>query len=142
MKLFNFLFFLIIFSIGHTRAQSEEKFNLTVKIPNIDHVKGEMLMAVYNKEEGYMDKKHAIKLTILPVKKKQVIYTYKNLKKGTYAIALMQDLDGNRKMDKNFMGIPKEPYGFSKNPKITFSAPSFEDCAVQLDKNKSIEIKL
>ena len=32
---------------------------------------------------------------------------------GEYAIAVIQDLNENEKLDKNFLGIPKEPYGFS-----------------------------
>jgi len=36
-----------------------------------------------------------------------------NLESGEYAIAVIQDLNENGKLDKNFLGIPKEPYGFS-----------------------------
>ena len=32
---------------------------------------------------------------------------------GEYAIAVIQDLNENEKLDKNMPGIPKEPYGFS-----------------------------
>ena len=32
---------------------------------------------------------------------------------GDYAVAIIQDLNENEKLDKNFLGIPKEPYGFS-----------------------------
>ncbi len=32
---------------------------------------------------------------------------------GEYAVAVIQDLNENEKLDKNFLGIPKEPYGFS-----------------------------
>jgi uncharacterized protein (DUF2141 family) len=34
---------------------------------------------------------------------------------GEYAIAVFVDVNGNGKMDKNFLGIPKEQYGFSNN---------------------------
>jgi len=36
-----------------------------------------------------------------------------NVESGEYAIAVFQDLNGNETLDKNFLGIPKEPYGFS-----------------------------
>lgn len=141
MKLSNFFIVVLIFVAFQANSQSET-FNLTVKVTNIEDVKGEILIALYNKEEGYLDEKSSVGKAVVSVKKSVAVYTFKNLKKGKYSVALMQDLDGDRKMDKNFMGIPQEPYGFSKNPKITFSAPSFEDCAVKLDENKSIEIKL
>jgi len=51
--------------------------------------------------------------------------TIKNLKPGTYGIALFQDVNGNEKLDTNLLGVPSEPFGFSNNPKIGFSAPKF-----------------
>ena len=45
---------------------------------------------------------------------------------GEYAIAVFVDLNGNGKMDKNFLGIPKEQYGFSNNVMGRMSAPSFD----------------
>ena len=44
---------------------------------------------------------------------------------GEYAIALFIDLNGNKKIDKNFLGIPKEQYGFSNNAMSKLSAPTF-----------------
>jgi uncharacterized protein (DUF2141 family) len=45
---------------------------------------------------------------------------------GEYAIAVFVDVNGNGKMDKNFLGIPKEQYGFSNNVMGKMAAPSFE----------------
>jgi uncharacterized protein (DUF2141 family) len=44
---------------------------------------------------------------------------------GAYGLALYHDENGNGKVDKNGLGIPKEGFGFSNNPQIFFSAPSF-----------------
>jgi len=43
---------------------------------------------------------------------------------GDYAIAVIHDENGNRKLD-TFMGIPREGFGFSRNPPIGFGAPRF-----------------
>jgi uncharacterized protein (DUF2141 family) len=43
---------------------------------------------------------------------------------GGYAIAIVHDENGNRKLD-TFVGIPREGVGFSRNPPIRFGAPSF-----------------
>ena len=45
---------------------------------------------------------------------------------GEYAITFFVDSNGNFKMDKNFLGIPKEQYGFSNNVMGRMSAPSFD----------------
>ncbi len=48
---------------------------------------------------------------------------------GLYALAVYHDEDGNRKFNKNFLGIPIEPFGVSNNPTIGLSPPSFEEAA-------------
>lgn len=44
---------------------------------------------------------------------------------GGYAIALIHDENGNRKLD-SFAGIPREGIGFSRNPRLRFGPPKFE----------------
>lgn len=55
-----------------------------------------------------------------------------DLPDGDYAVAVYQDLNNNKILDKNFFGFPKEPYGFSKNFKPKLSAPKFSDCSFTL----------
>ena len=43
---------------------------------------------------------------------------------GDYAIAVIHDENGNKKLD-TFAGIPKEGFGFSNNPAILFGPPRF-----------------
>lgn len=39
----------------------------------------------------------------------------RNVKPGTYAIAVFHDVNGNGKLDRSFIGLPSEPYGFSND---------------------------
>ena len=50
--------------------------------------------------------------------------SYEGLPYGNYAIAVIHDENGNGKLD-TFAGIPREGFGFSRNPVITFGPPSF-----------------
>jgi uncharacterized protein (DUF2141 family) len=45
---------------------------------------------------------------------------------GRYGIVVIHDENENQKLDRNFFGIPKEGFGFSNNPRIFFSAPSWQ----------------
>jgi uncharacterized protein (DUF2141 family) len=49
---------------------------------------------------------------------------YDGLPPGGYAIAVIHDENGNGKLD-TFAGIPREGFGFSRNPRIAFGPPSF-----------------
>lgn len=46
---------------------------------------------------------------------------------GDYAIAVIHDENANGRLDK-FLGIPREGFGFSRNPRLHMGPPGFEDC--------------
>ena len=46
------------------------------------------------------------------------------LPRGDYAVAVIHDENNNAKLD-TFAGIPREGFGFSRNPPIRFGAPRF-----------------
>lgn len=63
---------------------------------------------------------------------------FNDLPSGTYALALIHDENGNGKLD-TMMGIPKEGFGFSKNPAIRFGPPSFKSAQVAIVGGRSDE---
>ena len=44
---------------------------------------------------------------------------------GSYALSVIHDENGNGRLDTT-LGIPREGFGFSRNPAIGFGPPSFE----------------
>jgi uncharacterized protein (DUF2141 family) len=67
----------------------------------------------------------AIKRT-LPATARQVTL---DLTAGEYALSVFHDADGDRDLD-TFLGIPREGFGFSRNPRVRFGAPRFKDVLV------------
>ena len=65
-----------------------------------------------------------------------------NLPEAIYAIALFVDANKNLKIDKNFLGIPKEQFGFSNNAMGKLSAPSFEQAKFKVEGNTLQNIQL
>lgn len=61
---------------------------------------------------------------------------------GTYAIAVVHDENSNNKMDMALF-LPKEGFGFSRNPTITVGAPSFKSAsfAIAGDTHQAIKLK-
>jgi uncharacterized protein (DUF2141 family) len=45
---------------------------------------------------------------------------------GTYAVSVLHDVNSNGDLDTNFLGIPKEPLGFSNGAKPKMGPPSFD----------------
>ena len=57
---------------------------------------------------------------------KETLEVTTDIPDGDYAIALFVDTNGNNKIDKNFIGIPKEQYGFSNDAMGQMKGPSYE----------------
>jgi uncharacterized protein (DUF2141 family) len=55
-----------------------------------------------------------------------------NLAPGDYGVVAIHDENKNRKLDRNFIGIPKEGFGFANNPHVGLSAPAFSFAIVHV----------
>lgn len=66
-----------------------------------------------------------------PIKNGEVTETFQ-IPAGTYAIAVIHDENGNHKLDRNLLGIPKEGFGFANNPRVLMSAPSFRTASTRV----------
>jgi uncharacterized protein (DUF2141 family) len=62
---------------------------------------------------------------------KQVTEEFK-VAPGKYGVVVIHDENQNQKLDRNFLGIPKEGFGFANNPRVLLSAPSFQAASVQV----------
>ncbi|OYW23738.1 MULTISPECIES: DUF2141 domain-containing protein [unclassified Sphingomonas] len=70
---------------------------------------------------GCVDDAHAVTRSI-PASVRNVHFD--GLPYGSYAVAVIHDANSNNKLD-TVLGIPREGFGFSRNPVIGFGAPRF-----------------
>ena len=56
---------------------------------------------------------------------------FRDVPPGRYALAVFHDANANRRLD-TFMGIPREGFGFSRNPVIRFGAPRFDKVNIDI----------
>ncbi len=62
---------------------------------------------------------------------------------GSYALAVFEDINKNKKLDKNLTGIPIEPYVFSNNAGSKWRKPIFQDASFELTSgNKELFLEL
>ena len=65
---------------------------------------------------------------------------FQDVPAGEYGIAVFQDIDRNKDLKKNLIGIPMEPLGFSNGARIKFGLPSFDDAKVVVEKGKTLNV--
>ena len=118
--------------------------NVTVKISGVENNKGLVNVGLYNEGSSFPDYDKTFMNKEVKAVKGEIEFTFKNVPEGAYAVAVWHDENENKKIDKNFIGVPKEKYGFSLNKFGTFGPPDFEDVSFILKKgeNKTLEIRL
>lgn len=131
---------LLIFTIGILSVQTApKKSTLTVEIRGIKKSVGKIFVAVYRKKDDYPTASGRYKYSIVDAKAGSTTANLE-LPNDTYAVAVFHDANDNTVMDKNMFGVPTEIYGFGNNARGTFSAPSFEEAAIELKQDKKIVV--
>lgn len=77
-----------------------------------------------------------------PAQTSGVTCRFEGLKPGAYAVAVIHDVNGNRRTDTNLIGIPTEDYGFSNNARPAMRAPRFDEAAVEVKDGAPVRISV
>lgn len=112
-------------------ANGAHAADLEVVITNIQIAKGFVRLGLYNDPAKFPKRSGTIDGGDVAVKGHTAKYVFRNLKPGSYAIAIYHDANANKRFDKT-LGIPMEGFGFSNNARPRLSAPSFKRAAVTL----------
>lgn len=78
----------------------------------------------------------------LPVVNKTTEAVFDKVPPGQYAVFVLHDANRNNKMDKNFLGIPKEGYGASRNKLPFAAAPGYEENKFSVNPNTITQLKI
>lgn len=140
MELFKTCFF--VFMSFSMQFNAQLNFDLTVNVTGLENNDGVLQFGLYNNADQFPNVGETFKMIRVKTKGASRKYTFKGLPKGSYAVAIYQDENNNDNCDKNFIGVPKEPYAFSNDIRPKLSAPSFDDCMLNLDRDKTVSIKL
>ena len=113
-----------VFALTLLMSIAASAADLKINITNLKNENGVVRVSVFSDNGAfYKDAEHAAATRTLTVKE-AASFVIPRLNPGNYAIAVIHDENKNGKLDTNFMGMPKEGYGFSNSTGIM--PPSFE----------------
>lgn len=127
------LILLSVAALGISIPETPNEGILHLKVSNIKEARGMIWVGVYDSKENFLIKEKAI-VEGMPV---DSIGTLKmevdHVKFGHCAVAVFHDINGNGEMDRNWLGIPTEPYAFSRKPRSKWRLPRFDEVAFTFD---------
>ena len=127
----------------YAQADTERNVEFDIHVQAIVKGSGNLVVAVFDCAEKFLSDETLIKLYIPVRQPGDMRIPVTALPPGTYAIALFHDVDGDNQLDKNWIGIPSEPIGFSRNARGWMGPPKFADAAfVHAGQHHTLEITL
>jgi uncharacterized protein (DUF2141 family) len=113
-------------------AAQSDTCSVVVRVAGFRNEKGVLGVTIFRSADGWPDaSEKAISQHDFAIHGDAATAQF-TLPVGRYAIAVLHDENQNHKLDKNFVGVPKEGFGFSNNPKVGMSAPGFESSTFEV----------
>jgi uncharacterized protein (DUF2141 family) len=123
---------LLFFALGKIAPLPPQATSLHIQIHHAASDQGLIRVLIFAKAVGFPDQPDkALKSYSIAPKNKSAMLNVSDLPAGVYSVAVIHDEDKNGKLNTNAVGYPTEKFGFSNNPKILFSAPSFDKAAFE-----------
>ncbi|MBV8055874.1 MAG: DUF2141 domain-containing protein [Deltaproteobacteria bacterium] len=87
---------------------------------------GQVICTLFTPSDKFPDQSHEGMTMAVPIKNKQATCYFRNVRYGNYAIVAFHDENHDGEFNQNWLGLPKEGFGFSDNPG-TLRKPVFDD---------------
>lgn len=116
-------------AIGATSTTAAAGATVEVRVSGVTGGKGKVNVAVCDKERFLKQCSHS---GSAPARAGETVVTLQGVPAGTWAVLAYQDENENNELDRNFIGIPSENYGFSRDARGRFGPPGFGDAAIEV----------
>lgn len=100
----------------------------SIVVKGVKADQGILLVAIYSEKATWLGKQPLVGMNV-PAKRDangDVVIQIPQKLPAKVAVAVIHDINANRDMDRNMLGIPTEPYGFSRGVRPRFGPPDFE----------------
>jgi len=99
---------------------------LTVTVQAVGPKGGILRLSLYDEAGWTKDDDTPLYSANVPAVVPETVVTFADVKPGVYGIKLFQDANSNGKFDQNFIGLPLERFGFSRDARPFLSQPGFD----------------
>ncbi|MGF1937331.1 MAG: DUF2141 domain-containing protein [Nostoc sp. ChiQUE02] len=111
-------------------AKANFNGKLTVEIDGLKNKEGQVCASIFASSEGFPgDRDRVLQKQCTKITDTPLPITFENLKAGSYAVAVFHDQNNDGTLNSNVFGIPREGFGFSRNPEILARAAKFSEAA-------------
>jgi uncharacterized protein (DUF2141 family) len=89
-------------------------------------------VSLFDNKKAFGDNKGAVVSVQARPANRTAVVMLDNVAPGRYALSFIHDENDNKKLDTNWIGIPKEGFGYSKDAMGKFGPPKFDDALLDV----------
>ena len=117
---------------------------IVVEVYGFENLDGEISVAIYNSSSTFNSETLFYRDTAILVSATDMLIEVDNMDAGTYAISVLHDADesGDMEWGGPFNAFPQEGFGFSNNPAVGISEPTFEQCNFVIEEGQSVFVPI
>ncbi len=130
MKTLIFKLLILFILPGFISQKLTAQHVLTIKITDLPENKGKVMLELMDSE------RNTIERVVGKIQNQRSTIIIDSLATGTYAFRYFHDIDGDKDLNTNWVGMPTEPYGFSNNVVGSFGPPAFEKWLFEMQENR------
>ena len=113
--------------------------DLVVHVRNLSPAGGILRLGVYDEANYPNDDSNPVASADADISGAEVTVVLHGIRPGDYAIEAFQDVHRDGKMDTSLLGIPQEPFGFSRDVRPILAKPSFSSVKFTISPGENIQ---
>ncbi len=132
-------------------GQLAQDTTLMVKISGLEGAEGQVCLNLFDSSAGFPSNRdealqtQCVEAAVAPEEPGETVETteteettedlplmvaFENLPLGSYGVSVFHDANNDGEFNRNFVGMPAEGFGFSRNPNALTGPPKFRDTVV------------
>ena len=135
----------LLIALAMALPASARAAEVVVRITGLSEPLGQVGCALYAGPAGFPMDNTGTRQQWQAADAKGVTCRFSDVPEGRYALSIGHDVNGNKRVDTNFVGLPTEQWGVSNNARPNLRAPRFDEAVFKVAsdaKEVVIEIKV
>jgi uncharacterized protein (DUF2141 family) len=118
-------------------------FTLTVYIDGLRNSAGNIDLLIFDQPQGWPDEiPYSIRKFEVPAVEGSMVVKVPDLPAGEYAVIVVHDENLNRRIDKDWRGVPIEQWGMSNNPRVYMTTPAYHRAKFKLPGDMEVHVPM
>ena len=116
--------------------------DVIINVSGIVSSEGQIGCSLFKSPAGFPMDSSAARQIWRRADREGVVCTFSDVPNGRYAASVAHDLNGNKTIDTNVLGIPTEAWGVSRNVRPTLRAPRWDEAVFEVAQDRVVSLDI